>query len=448
MLGLTRLPPWFEQAFAQFESVFSDSRNVDSFTSLVSAVILAHSQWTVSGLSRGISRSDAKSDRTYRYFFGGADWSETDLAHRQTEYFFDQLDVGSEDEILLHIDDTFAGKTGDATDGVAELYNPATGEVEQGNKFVTSCLQVGDVYVPYLARMYIPEELAPNFQQPFKKKTEIAVEEIVTPLQIPSGAALTVVFDSAYYGGDRVTAIQAQGYDVVCRYKSSNHVSPVGEVWSQRIDGFASALEYESVTLTVRGEEKTYEVASEIVEIDGVGPVKIVASKTADGTTRYYLSTDLGRSAAEILTLVENRWNIETLHQQSDQKFGFKQYEIQRKQGIERYIQIVFLAWTLVTLSDQTDAALWHDRGRLSVRLDHAQEAYLVETVLDIYEDVDPSLPRAEQREIVRERVRIYSWSSIANYFIPKIEVLELTWELGRILFWIDFQSFAGMNER
>lgn len=78
--------------------------------------------------------------------------------------------------------------------------------------------------------MYISEDLSPNFEQPFKKKTEIAVEEIVTPLQPGAGAALTVVFDSAYYGGDRVAAIQQQGHDVVCRYKSNNHVSPQGVV--------------------------------------------------------------------------------------------------------------------------------------------------------------------------------------------------------------------------
>ena len=166
----------------------------------------------------------------------------------------------------------------------------------------------------------------------------------MTPLQLPAGAALTVVFDSAYYGGERVVAIQKQGHDVVCRYKSCNHVSPVGEVWSKRVDAFASTLEYEPTTITVRGEEKTYRVGSEIVEIEGVGRVKILASKTADGTTRYYLSTDLGRSAAEILELVEDRWNIETIHQESNAKFGFKQYQVERKQSIERYLQLVFLA--------------------------------------------------------------------------------------------------------
>src|SRR5699024_2316267 len=133
--------------------------------------------------------------------------------------------------------------------------------------------------------------------------------------------------------------------------------------------------------------EKTYGVASEIVEIEDVGPVKIVASKT-DDTTRHYLSTDLGRSAAGILELVEHRWNIETVHKESNAKFGFKQYQLEGKQAIERYLQLVFLAWTLVTLAERANVAFWEERGGLSVRLDHAKQAYLVETLLEITEEV------------------------------------------------------------
>ncbi|WP_273836228.1 transposase [Halococcus sp. PRR34] len=419
MLGVTRLPPWFEQAFAAFEPVFTDSRNADSFKHLASTLILGEAQSTVSELSRGISRpaGSAKSRRAYDYFFSGADWSSADLAQYHAEYVFDQLQIGAGDDVLLHIDDTFVPKTGDATDGVARLYNPVAGETELGNKVVTSSLQVGDVYVPYRARMYVPEDLAPDFDEPFKKKTEIAVEEIVTPLQLPAGAALTVVFDSAYYGDERVIAIQNQGHDVVCRLKSDKHVSPRGVVWTQRVDAFASTLEYESTTITVRGKEKTYDVASEIVEIEGVGPVKIVVSET-DDTTRHYLSTDLGRSAAEILEFVEHRWNIETVHEESNAKFGFKQYQLEGKQAIERYIQLVFLAWTLVTFSERANVGFWEERGGLSVRLDHAKEAYLVETMLEITEEVAPSLPRAERREQLHELVREFSWSSLANSFV------------------------------
>jgi hypothetical protein len=196
-------------------------------------------------------------------------------------------------------------------------------------------------------------------------------------------------------------------------------------VWSQRVDAKASTLEYEPTTITVRGDEKTYRVASEIVEIEGVGPVKVVASKTANGTTRYYLCTDLGRSVAEILELVEDRWNIETLHQESDAKFGFKQYEIERKQAIERYLQLVFLAWTLVTFSERANVAFWEERGGLSVRLDHAQEAYHVETLLDLFEEIDPSLPQAERRERIHERVRDLLWSSVANLLITLLEIVN-----------------------
>ncbi|EMA56377.1 transposase, IS4 [Halococcus thailandensis JCM 13552] len=390
----------------------------------MSTLILGEAQWTVSGLARGISRpdADAKSRRAYDYFFGGADWSPTNLAHYHAEYVFDQLQVGAGDDVLLHIDDTFIPKTGDATDGVARLYNPVAGETELGNKIVTSSLQVGDVYVPYRARMYVPEDLASDFDEPFKKKTEIAVEEIVTPLQLPAGAALTVVFDAAYYGDERIAAIQNQGHDVVCRLKSDKHVSPQSVVWTQRVDAFAATLEYEPTTITVRGKEKTYDVASEIVEIEGVGPMKIVASKT-DDTTQHYLSTDLGRSAAEILELVEHRWNIETVHEESNAKFGFKQYQLEGKQAIECYIQLVFLAWTLVTFAERANVAFWDERGGLSVRLDHAKEAYLVETLLEITDEVSPSLPRAERREQLHELVREFSWSSLAILFVPAAKI-------------------------
>ena len=360
------------------------------------------------------SGRDAKSRRAYDYFFGGANWSATDLAQCHAGYVFDQLQVGAGDNVLLHIDDMFAPKTGDVTDGVARLYNPVAVETELDNKLVTSCLQVGDIYVPYLARMYVPEGLAPDFEEQFKKKTEIAVEEIVTPLQPGTGAALTVVFDSAYYGDERAVAIQNQGHDVVCRLKFDKHVSPQGVVWTQRVDARASTLEYESTTITVRGREKTYDVASEIVEIEDVGPVKIVVSKTED-TTRYYLSTDLGRRPAEILELVEHRWNIETVHEKSNAKFGFKQYQLERKQAIECYIQLVFLAWTLVMFAERANVAFWEERGGRSVRLDHAKEAYLVETLLEITEVVALSLRSRERQEQLHELVREFSWSSLAN---------------------------------
>lgn len=294
MLGVSRLPPWFRQTIATFVSMFTDSRNVPSFEALVSSLILAESQWTVRGLARGITRPDAKSGSAYNYFVSEADWSAPLLAHHLADYMFEQLHIGEGGHITLFIDDTFVPKTGDATDGVARLYNPAMGKREWGNKLVTSSLQAKNIYVPYQARLYILEHLAPAFDEPFKTKLEIAVSDIILPLQLPAGAALTVVFDSAYYASKVITTIRAQGYNVVCRLKTTKHVQPLGLGWSLRVDVFASTLAYEERTITVRGEMKTYHVASELVEIEDVGPVRLVVSET-DETRRYYLCTDLDR---------------------------------------------------------------------------------------------------------------------------------------------------------
>ena len=139
-----------------------------------------------------------------------------------------------------------------------------------------------------------------------------------------------------------------------------------------------------------------------------------------EDTTRHYLSTDLGRSAAEIIEFVEHRWNIETVHEESNKKFGFKQYQLERKQAIERYIQLVFLAWTLATFAERANVAFWEEGGGLSVPLDRVKEAYLVETVLEFTEVIDPSLPQA----VLRERVSFFSWPSIANFLVTAYKKL------------------------
>ena len=78
----------------------------------------------------------------------------------------------------------------------------------------------------------------------------------------------------------------------------------------------------------------------------------------------------------------------------------------------------MFLAWTLVTFAERANVAFWEERGGLSVRLDRVKEAYLVETVLELTEVINSSLPRAERRAVLRERVSFFSWPSVANFLV------------------------------
>jgi len=78
-----------------------------------------------------------------------------------------------------------------------------------------------------------------------------------------------------------------------------------------------------------RGRKKTYYTFEKKVIIDKVGEVKLVVSKRKkDSTTRYFISTNESLSSKEVLSIYEDRWDIETAHRETNQKLGFKDYQL------------------------------------------------------------------------------------------------------------------------
>ena len=60
--------------------------------------------------------------------------------------------------------------------------------------------------------------------------------------------------------------------------------------------------------------KKTYYAFEKKVIIDKVGEVKLVVSKRKkDGTTKYIISTNESLSSKEIISIYEDRWDIETM---------------------------------------------------------------------------------------------------------------------------------------
>jgi len=64
------------------------------------------------------------------------------------------------------------------------------------------------------------------------------------------------------------------------------------------------------------------------------------------------VSTDVSLSSKEILSIYEDRWDIETAHRETNQKLGFKDYQLRDKRSIERFIQVVFSVCTAILLWD------------------------------------------------------------------------------------------------
>ena len=369
MLKIARAPANYRHALCAFKQAFRDERNFDSFAHMACALIIAQAKWTVCNLSNSLSRPDEKARRTYSRFFSAAAWDHAAVAQALLSYFSTRLSIDDDEALLVIIDDTFAQKCADATDGVGNFRNGSTGDIEDGNVILTSCLQYGDLYVPFQPVLYLGEDEADRLNEPFQTKLELAVEKIIKPLQAPAGAAVTVVADSAYYSKDTVRDILKQGYNVVCRLKSDKHVRAIDGVGSYRVRDYVDEYElsFREKTITVRETEKTYRLADDIVVLDGLDrKIKLVVTENEDGHRRYYMSTDLDQSAVEILECGEDRWNIETFHQQAAEKFGMKSYELESKDGIERFLQLVCVAWTLVVVEEiGEERALWGENAKI-----------------------------------------------------------------------------------
>jgi hypothetical protein len=182
---------------------------------------------------------------------------------------------------------------------------------------------------------------------------EIAFEEIIKPLVVPKSIDLYIVFDSWWFSSDLFSKCLNLGHNIVCQIKSDKKVGINKDMYFQVRD-LANQIEdkyFIKTTVSVRGKKKTYYAFEKKVIIDKVGEVKLVISKRKrDSTTKYIISSNGSLSSKEILSIYEDRWDIETAHREANQKLGFKDYQLRDKHSIERFIQMVFSVWTAILL--------------------------------------------------------------------------------------------------
>jgi hypothetical protein len=390
MLKVVGVPAKLNPVFKEFRGEFTKP-SYKSFTQLTGAIITKEKSRTVTRLHKSIS--GGKSRSAYEYFFIEAKWDEDAVAQRKADLFFKEAELSAGDKLLLVIDDTYVEKKGDKTDGVGKFFDHAKGRYINGNNFVTSCLQVHDAYIPHKARMYLKEEAAEAMGEEFRTKPEIAYSDMIEPLQIPDGVKLYVVFDSWWYSSDLILNTLPHGH-VVCQIKSNKKIE--GDI---NVSELAGTVKYREAKIEVRGKEKVYLAYEQIVEIPDLGEVKLVISRRGkDKKPNFYICTELDLSLEEVLEIYENRWSIELAHREANQKFGFKEYQMRDKKAIERFMQLSFLAWTIILIANVTgrDFKTVVKEMKLGDILDETKLVYFIEMLVGLQHIFDSAGSKEE----------------------------------------------------
>jgi len=344
-----KIPDKLKKYINEFTGMFTKP-SFTSFSQLMFAIPVCDKAKNVYNLYDTMAVEDKKARSSYNWFFNDARWDEDLLAERKADMFFKALDVKKNDQILFIVDDTYEEKKGNDTEGVGRFYDHSKGCYIWGNRFITSVIQCKGLFIPHKAKMYIKEEDTEDFRTGF----EIAFDDMILPFKTPEETRLMVVIDSWWFSVDFVTKCRGLNYHVTGQLKSNKEIVDNGitinvSEYAQRFE----KKDYKRIELMVRGKKRAYWAIDKVVEIEGIGKVKLVISrKSFEKDPRYYFSTDAHLTAYEVLDIYENRWNIETAHREANQKLGFKDYQMRSEKAIERFIQMVFAMWTLLLISD------------------------------------------------------------------------------------------------
>ena len=351
MIKILKAPLQLEPFLDEFKDIFTKP-SYRSFRDLCAALSVCDKSKTIANLCDTMAdcREGKKARSSYNWFFSDANWDENEVAQRKVDLFINHLSLKDNDKILLIIYDTYNEKEGTQTDGVGKFYDHSKEEYIWGNSFVTSVVQSKGLFIPHKAKMYIKNN---NENEDFKTKLEIAYEDIIEPLKVPKNVRLYIVFDSWWFSADLFNKCLKLGHSLVCQIKSDKIVG-INKIMYYQVRDMASQIEdkyFVKTTINVRGKRKTYYTFEKDVILEKVGEVKLVISKRKkDGPTKYIISTNKVLSSKEIISIYEDRWDIETAHRETNQKLGFKDYQLREKHSIERFIQLVFSVWTAILL--------------------------------------------------------------------------------------------------
>ena len=100
-----------------------------SFCHLMATLAVCSKSKTIANLHDTMADdcSYKKSRSTYNWFITKGKWDEDEVAQRKADQFFEALKLKSGDRVLLIIDDTYAEKKGNHTDGVGKFFDHCKG---------------------------------------------------------------------------------------------------------------------------------------------------------------------------------------------------------------------------------------------------------------------------------------------------------------------------------
>lgn len=186
------------------------------------------------------------------------------------------------------------------------------------------------------------------------------------------------------------------GYHITCQIKSNKKVL-LNNQDSLSVKAYAKRFDkedFKEISIKARGKRRSYFIVEQLVSLDKSSQVRLVISKeNLDAEPKYYICTDTDLPAKEILSIYEDRWDIETAHREANQKLGFKDYQLRSKKAIERFMQLVFAIWTGILLVEIESPPSGAKKKTLGEMVDQVRSESIVDLMIYVMDCFNLPIP-------------------------------------------------------
>lgn len=337
--------------------LFPDIENIDQFLDSYRPVLskpqYVHFSHFVKSLivceSPSIQRFSAlhtKSRSGLSRFLSDSTWE----IERMKQVYHLELEPHIAQNSFLLIDDTISKRPyAKKVERINYHYDHTSGKNVQGYSVVTSVIKTDKTVIPYDLQPYYRQENCKDII--FKTKNQLAVE-IITSTKNNKNIS-TAIFDSWYSNDEVIGACKAAKKHYITQIKSNRNVTIDHK--KRFVREHAEIIKEENWQEMKYNEEKIrfFSTSAFISKIRSVHLIfsQMYNKKEKKWTeTHYFISNLIEESPQEILGMYLTRVGIEGFHREAKQNIGLEGYFLRKCRGIERYLFLVMLTYSILAL--------------------------------------------------------------------------------------------------
>ncbi len=338
---------------AEYKYLFKEVRNYECFKYLHLGIMSPIKRKSLPEIAKVVS---IKSAQSLHHFLANSDWSVSKLKSQRLNKLKRELDGNA---ITVVIDETGDRKKGKKTDYVARQYLGSVGKVDNGIVSVNAYGVYANITFPLGIKVFKPKETLKS-EDKYKTKIELA-SEIITEL-IEEGFNIKLVLADSFYGESSQFIQKLDEYSLayVVAIRSNHGVwlpsnqSVRANKWcffERKFSNDKSETRY--IREIVYGKKRT------------ITYWKITTDpETMPENSTTFVMTNLQENLKKTLgNLYGLRTWVEYGFRQCKQELGWTDYRFTNFQHIEKWWEIIFSVYTMISLNSQAFLSLNQSRS-------------------------------------------------------------------------------------